>query len=108
MNVCIIIITFQSFFKPFCIYLYSCCVVNVVVFVCADIVFFIFLYQRWIYRVDPKRVNEFGTSGDDHHPIDSSQREGTQDSEVQHLESNSVSQEKAVGVEKTHEEKKNE
>ena len=29
-----------------------------------DIVFFIFLYQRWIYRVDMKRVNEFGTSGE--------------------------------------------
>lgn len=29
-----------------------------------DIVFFIFLYQRWIYRVDPKRVNEFGTSAE--------------------------------------------
>nr|CAG4645411.1 EOG090X032C [Lynceus sp. MCZ IZ 141354] len=27
-----------------------------------DIVFFIFLYQRWIYRVDPHRVNEFGFS----------------------------------------------
>ena len=26
--------------------------------------FFIFLYQRWIYRVDPKRVNEFGTTGE--------------------------------------------
>lgn len=31
-----------------------------------DIVFFIYLYQRWIYRVDPKRVNEFGTTGEDH------------------------------------------
>jgi len=30
-----------------------------------DIIFLIFLYQRWIYRVDPKRVNEFGTSMDD-------------------------------------------
>ena len=30
-----------------------------------DIVFFIFLYQRWIYRVDPKRVNEYGTTGED-------------------------------------------
>lgn len=30
-----------------------------------DIVFFIYLYQRWIYRVDPKRINEFGTSGED-------------------------------------------
>ncbi|CAC5391097.1 Cleft lip and palate transmembrane protein 1 homolog,CLPTM1-like membrane protein cnrB,Cleft lip and palate transmembrane protein 1-like protein,Cleft lip and palate transmembrane protein 1 [Mytilus coruscus] len=29
-----------------------------------DIVFFIFLYQRYIYRIDPKRVNEFGTSQD--------------------------------------------
>lgn len=30
-----------------------------------DIVFLIFLYQRWIYRVDPTRVNEFGTSAVD-------------------------------------------
>lgn len=30
-----------------------------------DIIFIIYLYQRWIYRVDPKRVNEFGISGDD-------------------------------------------
>lgn len=29
-----------------------------------DIVFFIFLYQRWIYKVDKKRVNEFGYSGE--------------------------------------------
>jgi hypothetical protein len=27
-------------------------------------VFFIFLYQRWIYKVDKKRVNEFGFSGE--------------------------------------------
>ncbi|KAL5508262.1 hypothetical protein ACEPAH_5881 [Sanghuangporus vaninii] len=25
-----------------------------------DVVFLILLYQRWIYRVDPKRVNEYG------------------------------------------------
>lgn len=25
-----------------------------------DLIFFIFLYQRWIYRVDYSRVNEFG------------------------------------------------
>jgi len=30
----------------------------------ADIIFCIYLYQRWIYRIDPKRVNEFGTSGE--------------------------------------------
>lgn len=33
-----------------------------------DVVFFIYLYQRWIYRVDPNRVNEFGTSGADQSP----------------------------------------
>ncbi|XP_029475424.1 cleft lip and palate transmembrane protein 1 isoform X2 [Rhinatrema bivittatum] len=30
-----------------------------------DVVFFIYLYQRWIYRVDPTRMNEYGTSGED-------------------------------------------
>lgn len=25
-----------------------------------DVVFLVFLYQRWIYRIDPKRMNEFG------------------------------------------------
>ena len=29
-----------------------------------DIVFFIYLYQRYKYRVDPKRVNEYGISGE--------------------------------------------
>ena len=29
-----------------------------------DIVFFIYLYQRYKYRVDPKRINEFGVSGE--------------------------------------------
>jgi hypothetical protein len=27
-----------------------------------DIIFLIYIYQRWIYRVDPTRVNEYGTS----------------------------------------------
>lgn len=36
-------------------------------------VFFIYLYQRWIYRVDPNRVNEFGTSGADHSKENSAQ-----------------------------------
>lgn len=30
-----------------------------------DLIFLIYLYQRWIYRVDLKRVNEFGISGED-------------------------------------------
>jgi hypothetical protein len=30
-----------------------------------DIIFLVYLYQRWVYPVDRKRVNEFGTSGED-------------------------------------------
>lgn len=33
-------------------------------FIVSDIVFFIFLYQKWVYKVDHKRVNEFGFSGE--------------------------------------------
>jgi len=29
-----------------------------------DIIFLIYVYQRYIYRVDPRRVNEFGTSAE--------------------------------------------
>ena len=29
-----------------------------------DIVFVVFLYQRWVYRVDMSRVNEFGHRGE--------------------------------------------
>lgn len=29
-----------------------------------DVIFFIYLYQRWIYPMDPNRVNEFGVSKD--------------------------------------------
>lgn len=29
-----------------------------------DIVFFVFLYQRWIYKIDPTRINEFGYSAE--------------------------------------------
>ncbi|CAL1381158.1 unnamed protein product [Linum trigynum] len=30
-----------------------------------DIIFLIYLYQRWVYPVDKKRVNEFGFGGED-------------------------------------------
>mmetsp|Transcript_2010 Transcript_2010/g.12845 ORF Transcript_2010/g.12845 Transcript_2010/m.12845 type:complete len:85 (-) Transcript_2010:4204-4458(-) len=29
-----------------------------------DVIFLIYLYQRWIYPVDSKRVNEFGYSAE--------------------------------------------
>jgi hypothetical protein len=34
------------------------------VFLHIDIIFFIYLYQRYIYPVDCKRTNEFGTTGE--------------------------------------------
>lgn len=42
-----------------------------------DIIFLIYLYQRWIYRVDHSRVNEFGVSGEDLKAAES-QRNGRQ------------------------------
>lgn len=33
--------------------------------VSADVIFLIYLYQRWVYPVDKKRVNEFGFGGED-------------------------------------------
>jgi hypothetical protein len=30
-----------------------------------DVIYFIALYQSWIYRVDHRRVNEFGQGGDE-------------------------------------------
>ena len=34
-------------------------------FVQTDVIFFIYLYQKWIYPIDLTRVNEFGVSGED-------------------------------------------
>jgi len=33
-----------------------------------DVIFFIYLYQRWAYKVDYTRVNEFGQGGEDEEP----------------------------------------
>ena len=41
-----------------------------------DIVFFIFLYQRYIYKEDKSRVNEFGFSGDMLEEKDETNQEG--------------------------------
>merc|ERR1719189_2437487 len=47
-----------------------------------DIVFFIFLYQRYIYRVDHSRVNEFGFSGDMLEEAEKKKIEGTTNGEA--------------------------
>nr|CAG4714971.1 unnamed protein product [Naegleria fowleri] len=42
-----------------------------------DVIFFIYLYQRWIYPVDPKRVNEFGQTGENSHTSQEASQETT-------------------------------
>lgn len=34
-----------------------------------DVIFFVYLYQRWAYRTDYTRVNEFGQGGEDEEPL---------------------------------------
>lgn len=34
-----------------------------------DVIFFVYLYQRWAYKTDYTRVNEFGQGGDDEEPL---------------------------------------
>lgn len=48
-----------------------------------DIVFLVYLYQRWIYRVDPTRVNEFGTSLQDPTGAGQAELENEQNTETQ-------------------------
>lgn len=45
--------------------IYHLIYISIELFSAADLVFLIYLYQRWIYPVDKKRVNEFGFAGDD-------------------------------------------
>ena len=65
------------------------------IFLFIDVIFFIYLYQRYIYPVDKSRTNEFGTSGEDHaeqqeqnqQAIDNTQSEQTESSSSDHLKS---------------------
>ena len=42
------------------------CTANSIIFVyVADLIFLIYIYQRWVYPVDKSRVNEFGFGGED-------------------------------------------
>uniref|UniRef100_A0A4W5NVB1 CLPTM1 regulator of GABA type A receptor forward trafficking n=1 Tax=Hucho hucho TaxID=62062 RepID=A0A4W5NVB1_9TELE len=65
-----------------------------------DVVFFVYLYQRWIYRVDPNRMNEFGTSGAEPTGVDPN-KDSTAQGEV------TATGEVAAITEKAEEEKKN-
>jgi hypothetical protein len=41
-----------------------------------DVIYFIALYQSWIYRVDRRRVNEFGQGGEDEEGEEKKEKEG--------------------------------
>lgn len=51
-----------------------------------DIIFFIYLYQRWIYAVDMTRVNEFGQGGteDDDDTVQNDIKQPVEDSKPEH------------------------
>lgn len=51
-----------------------------------DIVFFIFLYQRWIYKTDLTRVNEFGYSGQMENQVDDVKTKSIQDNSKEKLD----------------------
>ncbi|KAJ1386504.1 Cleft lip and palate transmembrane 1 [Sesbania bispinosa] len=46
-----------------------------------DLIFLIYLYQRWIYPVDKKRVNEFGFGGEDDQGVDSAKTDAAKEEE---------------------------
>lgn len=49
----------------------------------ADIIFLIYLYQRWKYPVDRKRVNEFGFGGEEEETQKSQITDGAESSSTQ-------------------------
>merc|ERR1711991_964359 len=51
-----------------------------------DIIFFIFLYQRYIYRVDKTRVNEFGQSFDDAQEAETTAAESSQSEKIEKID----------------------
>ncbi len=45
-----------------------------------DVIFFVYLYQRWAYKIDYTRVNEFGQGGDDEEEAEKKDAEKKQES----------------------------
>ncbi|KAH9488723.1 Cleft lip and palate transmembrane protein 1 like protein [Bulinus truncatus] len=72
-----------------------------------DVIFFIYLYQRYIYSVDPKRVNEFGTSQEMLESNGQAVTGGEGEAQMSITEGENTSQENGSVI-KSEEEKKNE
>ena len=60
-----------------------------------DVIFFVYLYQKWKYKVDYSRVNEFGQGGDDEDAVESKKEDTLKTSAKGANEGNA----KASGVE---------
>lgn len=44
-----------------------------------DVIYFIALYQSWIYRVDKRRINEFGQGGEGDDGVVAAEKKGKED-----------------------------
>ena len=60
-----------------------------------DVIFFIWLYQSWKYKVDYKRVNEFGQGGDDDEEEEEEVEEEVTSAEAKKLEASATATAKA-------------
>lgn len=47
-----------------------------------DVIYFIALYQSWVYRVDKRRINEFGQGGEDD---DAEKKEGDEEKKEENV-----------------------
>ncbi|XP_045187405.2 putative lipid scramblase CLPTM1 [Mercenaria mercenaria] len=67
-----------------------------------DVIFFIFLYQRYIYKIDPKRVNEYGTSQEMFEENDANTQsvQGAEENHIDKIEDSDKSPEAAEEQEK--------
>jgi hypothetical protein len=66
-----------------------------------DIIFFINLYQRWIYPIDKKRTNEFGTSGEPAEGENNNSQGQIEDSQSTKVNSSTTQSSDAVGADDT-------
>lgn len=66
-----------------------------------DVIFFVYIYQRWAYKTDYTRVNEFGQGGDDEEPAkepEAKKKESVTDTKKRMAEELGKEQGKATGA----------
>ena len=65
-----------------------------------DVIYFIALYQSWIYRVDHRRVNEFGQGGEDVDEEEKKKKDGEVHAAVEEKKEKASTVAAASGAEK--------